>query len=286
MDSVNEKTFENGQVCLLVDNGSLHPDAILALRRVAEKLSERTGMETEAVGLLHSSKVGAGELEGVPGQTLESCLRRYSARGKTGFVVLPFFLGLSRGITDWLPRKLGELRNDFPELRVSSAPCLSVDGGEEILAEIVTQSVDRTVKSEGLDRPLVVFVDHGTPEPEVNAVREGVGVQVSDLLRGKISRLLTCAMERRPESEYDFNEPMLENLLLDESMVPDGDVVVALFFLSPGRHAGKNGDVEKTCERVKGIRPELRVHITQPFGEHPRLLDLLEQRLQDALDSC
>ncbi|SVE00071.1 uncharacterized protein METZ01_LOCUS452925, partial [marine metagenome] len=127
MDSVNEKTFENRPVCLLADNGSLCPDAVLALRRVAEKLAERTGMVTEAVGLLHSDKVGAMDLADIPGETVETCLRRRLADGDGDFLILPFFLGSSLGVTDWLPKRIAEFREEFPDLRIKLASCMAID---------------------------------------------------------------------------------------------------------------------------------------------------------------
>jgi len=54
MDFVNEKTFEESPVCILVDNGSLKPGAILALRRVSEQLAFRTNSAFNAAGLHHS----------------------------------------------------------------------------------------------------------------------------------------------------------------------------------------------------------------------------------------
>ena len=176
MDSVNEKTFENRPVCLLADNGSLRPDAVLALRRVAEKLANRTGMETEAVGLLHSDKVEAVDLAGVPGETVEACLRRCLADGDGDFLILPFFLGPSLGVTDWLPKRLAEFREEFPDLRLKLGACLASDReGEEILSGVVCDRVRELSHREGLKDPFVACVDHGTPVSEVNQVRERVG---------------------------------------------------------------------------------------------------------------
>ena len=286
MDSVNEKTFENRPVCLLADNGSLRPDAILALRHVAEKLAQRTGIETEAVGLLHSNKVGAAYLDGVPGETVETCLRRRLAEGESDFIILPFFLGPSLGVTDWLPKRLGVFQNEFSDLRVKLASCLAIDReGEEILSGVVADRIREVSCRVMLKRPFVAFVDHGTPVSEVNQVRERVGERVRALLGEEVAGLWACSMERRPEPDYAFNEPLLETLLRDETAVPSGDVVVAQFSLSPGRHAGAGGDVDEICREAERVRPGLRVHLTEPLGEHPLVLDLLEQRFRQAIDA-
>ncbi len=280
------KTFENRPLCLLVDNGSLDPSAILALRRVARRLEVRTGMETEAVGLKHSDKAEIAELEDAPGETVDTSLQGRLAAGSRDFLFLPFFLGPSQGITDWLPRKLEELREQFPDLRAKVAGSLAGKGeGDECLARAVSERVREIIADEGLCRPVVALVDHGTPVPEVNRARERVGERVRELPGEDVAGLRTCSMERRPEPDYAFNEPLLATLLRDESAVPSGDVVVAQFFLSPGRHAGKGGDVSEICREAEEVRPRLRLHLTEPLGEHPLLLDLLEQRLRESLDA-
>ncbi|SVD47506.1 uncharacterized protein METZ01_LOCUS400360, partial [marine metagenome] len=102
---------------------------------------------------------------------------------------------------------------------------------------------------------------------------------------GEVAGLRTCSMERRPGPEYAFNEPLLENLLCDEATVPERDVVAALFFLSPGKHAGAGGDVEAICREAEKARPGLRTFLTEPLGEHPLVLDLLEERWGECLDA-
>ena len=136
-----------------------------------------------------------------------------------------------------------------------------------------------------MEDPFIAFVDHGTPVTEVNQVRERVGERVRKLLGEEVAGLRTCSMERRPGPEYAFNEPLLETLLRDEPAVPLGDVVVVQFFLSPGRHAGKGGDVDQICREAERVRPGLRVHLTEPLGEHPLVLDLLEQRFLQVIDA-
>ena len=64
-----------------------------------------------------------------------------------------------------------------------------------------------------------------------------------------------------------------------------GSVVVCQFFLSPGRHAGPNGDVASICRKAEEARPGLRTFITKPLGDHPLILDLLAERLQECLDA-
>jgi sirohydrochlorin ferrochelatase len=57
-------------------------------------------------------------------------------------------------------------------------------------------------------------------------------------------------MERREGPEYDFNEPLLENVF-DMPGLRTGDVIVVPLFLSAGRHAGDNGDIADILQDVR-----------------------------------
>ncbi len=286
MDFVNEKTFEKSPVCILVDNGSLKPGAILALRRVSEQLAFRTNLDFHAAGLLHSDKVDAAHLDGRPARVFVETMQELLKEGHRDFLILPFFLGPSLGIVDWLPQKLEVFHNNFHGLKVKVASSLFGDGvGAEPLASAIRDRVGEVVQREGLRLPFVALVDHGTPAIVVNEVRERVAEIAESLLGREVSGLASCSMERRAEPEYDFNDPLLANLLQDRKVVPAGDVVVALLFLSRGRHAGTGGDVEVICEEVRRDRDDLRTFLTEPLGEHPAIVDLLEQRVRECLDA-
>jgi sirohydrochlorin ferrochelatase len=286
MDFVNEKTFEKSPVCIFVDNGSLKPEAILALRRVAKQLAFRTNLDFHAAGLLHSDKVDASHLSDRPARVFVDTMQELLEEGHRDFLILPFFLGPSLGIVDWLPKKLEVFHNNYQGLKVKVAPSLFGGGvGAEPLATVINDRVVDVVQREGLRRPFVALVDHGTPAIAVNEVRERVAEISESLLGDKVAGLASCSMERRTEPEYDFNDPLLVDLLQDRNVVPAGDVVVALLFLSPGRHAGTGGDVEMICEEARRDRSDLRMFLTEPLGEHPATVDLLEQRVRECLDA-
>jgi sirohydrochlorin ferrochelatase len=130
--------------------------------------------------------------------------------------------------------------------------------------------------------PQVALVDHGTPVEPVNRVRNAVARQLADLLGTEVSTVVASSMERRAGAEYDFNEPLLENVDQIEALI-GGDLIVALFFLLPGRHAGAAGDVAQICDALLERKVFSRVEMTPLLGEHPVLLDILADRLQVAL---
>lgn len=266
--------MEDGKDCvILLDNGSLRAAAAMQLRALASGLSEVLGLQVHPVSLLHSSKVDESELGGVAADTLMPFLRKKREMGVNRFRIVPLFFGPSEAITRYLPERVEALRiAGWVELEVVLAEPLAVDvAGVQVVAEILCELVGEVKAKRGWDEPRVVLVDHGTPVAEVNAVREQVAEALGGLLGSEVTG---CAMERREGAEYDFNEPLLENLL--GSAGCDGDVVVAMMFLSPGRHAGEGGDVWEICEQACLRCDGLRVAMSGLISDRPQtLLDLL-----------
>ena len=268
----------------LIDNGSLRADAVWALRGLAAQLSERSGVLVEPVSLLHSSKVPSAALGGVAAQVVKPTLRRLVQAGERTFVFVPLFLGPSRAISDYLPQLITEARELAPDLNVVVADTLAgrnMDAPDKRLAEMLVAHVRQAMQQSILSQPKVAMVDHGTPAPEVNRVRNSVAAQMAELLQQDV---LACSMERRDGAEYDFNQPLLEQVDQLDGWGTAADVVLALFFLLPGRHAGADGDVAEICDGLTARGAVKSVVRTALLHEHPRLLDLLADRLAAALD--
>jgi len=295
---------------LLVDNGSLEPAAVLALREVAGRLAEKVGRPIFPVSLAHSDKIPAAALGGdlcasvvgdwcisavgVPAQCVESFLRAQLASGEREFVILPFFIGPSRAVTHALPKLVEKLRGEFPDLRGRVAPVLHA-AGDDTLARILADRVhgalsetgDIVGQAETEKRVRVALVDHGSPAREVTAVRDEVAQQLAVLLSDdeRVAEVAACSMERRPGADYAFNEPLLETLLAREewrgSAAAQSLVIVAQLFLLPGRHAGQGGDITQICARAHEHSPTLHTVQTEPLVTHPLLVELIAQRLTE-----
>jgi len=269
----------------LIDNGSLRADAIVALRGMAAALSRRTGMEVEPVSLLHSNKVPAKDLGGEPARIVRPTLRTAIEAGARTFVFLPLFLAPSRAITDYLPELIEEARELAPELLAVVAKPLAgadVNVPDLRLAQILASHVRQTMARQGLSKPKVALVDHGTPVEAVNRVRNAVALQLEDLLGEAVTGVIASSMERRQGAEYDFNEPLLEGLGRVEGFA-GGDLIAAMFFLLPGRHAGKAGDIAMICDGLIRNGSYGRIEMTPLMTEHPGLLEILVDRLASAL---
>ncbi len=264
---------------LLVDNGSLEPAAVLQLRALADALGGRLGRTVEPVSILHADRVPAAQLGGRAAEVLEPALRRRLEAGISSFVLIPLFIGPTRALSEFVPLAVERLRPEFPALQVRVAePLQGANDGRlaRILADQVTAVLPADPATSGKVR--VAVVDHGSPVRAVAAVRDEVAAQLAACLRGRVAAVAPCSMERRPGPAYDFNEPLLGQLLATAPW-NQGQVVVAHLFLLPGRHAGPGGDIAQICEAAeRASGGNLRITRTGLLGDHPMLLDILHDR--------
>jgi len=251
---------------------------------MGEALARQIPARVEAVSLLHSSAVPESELDGQKARLLEPALDAHWSAGGGEVILLPLFFGPSAALTEYVPARLAALKTRWPEGRARLARPLvdpaAVD--DRRLAAALADAVRAVVRRERLDRPAVVLVDHGTPQPAVTAVREFLGGQLRRELHAEAAAVGTASMERREGEAYAFNEPLLARALRTPPF-STGDVVVALQFLSPGRHAGPGGDIATICEEARAESPALRTHMTEPLGAHPAVVEVLAERYREAL---
>lgn len=257
---------------ILMDNGSLEPAATLGLRRLAHMLGERIGEAVSPVSLLHSSAVPKEKIDGTPAEILEPALERRVVAGQSDFLIVPLFFGPSGALTDYLPKRLAHLRTKHPALNVQiAAPLFAV--GDDRLARILADHV----RALGSAARRVALVDHGSPAKAVTDVRNELSCQLAGQL-GPAFTVAPSSMERRAGADYDFCEPLLAKLLLKPGW-NTGDVIVAMQFLLPGRHAGPEGDVATICREAETASGgALHTTMTALVAEHPLLIDILADR--------
>ena len=202
--------------------------------------------------------------------------------GEREFTVIPFFFGPTGAILDYLPKRLAQLRKKFGDFAIHRIPFLydeTEETGNDGLVSILADNIRATMFRSQIVHPKVALVDHGSPLKSVTDVRNRISVLLQKHMGSEVAELSPASMERRPGEAYAFNEPLLENLLLQDGW-SDATVVISMLFLSPGRHAGPEGDVAAICARAESRSPELVTRMTDLVGTHPQIVELLATRLK------
>jgi len=271
---------------LLVDNGSYRPESTFSLRRIAAAVTEHSGHQVNPVSLLHSTKVDPADLDGIPAEIFEPYIKKQYEAGVRDFVVLPLFFGHSAAIYEYLPQRAMGMMEKRPDLKVRIAPCMVdlTDKSDTLVADVLAQLVREKAASEGLIKPAVTLVDHGTPRIAVNKVRNHLADQLKKILKDEASTVEASSMERREGDEYAFNEPLLENILGSEGF--KDNVILSMLFISPGRHAGPGGDIAEICEKAEEKNAGLTTYMSDLFATHDDIIPLLSKRLEQGLASA
>jgi len=263
----------------LIDNGSLEPAAHESLRAAAGSVGKRAGTRVEAVSWRHSGRIPPGALEGGPAWTLAPWVRTRASEGEREFVFVPFLICPQGAIGSRLRRDLEALSDELGGFDFSFTDGL--DAGTA-LAEIVADLVREAAAAKGLGRPAVIVVDHGGPSGVSGAVRDRVADAARARLGGSIGPLAAASMEAPDGPESGFSRPLLCDALAAPGF-DSGDVLIAPLFLSPGRHAGPGGDLERAARAAQARQPALRCHFTGLVGSHPAAIELLSRALMEAL---
>jgi sirohydrochlorin ferrochelatase len=264
---------------VLIDNGSLEAAAHAALRAAARAIGEKAGAPVEAVSWKHSGRVPAQSLQGGPAQTLSPWIRAQVAAGEREFLFVPFFISPQGAIGSALRSDLGKLQEQTGGFEFSFATGLS---GGTALAGIITDRVRQAMARKGLMRPAVVIVDHGGPSTVSAGIRDRVADAARSALGSGVLSVTAASMESPDGPEFAFNQPLLAEVLSSPAHA-SADVLIAPLFLSPGRHAGPSGDLERIARAARERAPGLRCHFTELVGSHPIAIDTLAAALAKAL---
>jgi sirohydrochlorin ferrochelatase len=245
-------------IVALIDNGSLQQAAQLNLRAVAAALSTRTGVNVHAVSWKHSDRTPHSQLPALRSQpiwTLAPFIRAQLAAGENEFLFVPFFISAQGAIRSALRSDLEKLQQQLGGFSFAFTAGLAASGA---LGRIVAARVRQTIAIRGLRSPPVIVVDHGGPSPASAALRDSIARE--------IGASASASME-------GVHPPLLADELR-KSAYAGRDVVIALLFLAPGRHAGARGDVARICHAS-----HVRCHLTALVGDHPAVVDTLAAAL-------
>lgn len=279
----NEKKYSNATI-LLVDNGSTRANAAAQLRHLAESLGNKTGKKINAVSLKHSDRVSTDEvknkLSGIPARVFRDFMTEHLSAGQRNFILIPLFFGNSRALSSFVPDEKAELESEFGAFDIKMTEVLyPLPDGESLLVDILYEHALTSTKGSTKDAlKNLVLVDHGSPLPAVNAVRQHIAKALNAKFPDEINVAQT-AMERREGKEYDFNGELLEHYLNRIAESGETHATVLLLFLLAGTHAGEGGDIEQICDVVMKQHPDFKVSISPLISQNKKLVDCLEQRL-------
>jgi sirohydrochlorin ferrochelatase len=259
----------------LIDNGSLEPATHLNLRAVAAALAEKAGVQVAAVSWKHSDRVAAAALGGAPAWSLAPWMSAQVSHGESEFVFVPFFISPQGAIGSALRNDLEKLQRVFTGSRSFRFTFTEGLGDRGAIAGLVTERVRETISDANLRQPALLVVDHGGPSATSAAVRDSLARDVRSLLGQEIGSLAAASME-------GAHPPLLADQLGIRGF-DRGDVVVAPLFLSPGRHAGADGDIVRICRAAEARFPSLRCHLTGLVGTHPNVVAPLALALRKTL---
>lgn len=119
----------------------------------------------------------------------------------------------------------------------------------------------------------MIIVDHGSRRAQANQLLHTIAQQLQETSG---SRFLTVQ-----PAHMELAEPSLETAFSKCLIQGATEIVVSLFFLSPGRHA--TSDIPDMIAEIQKRYPGLRIVVTDPLAPDPRLNHLLLHRAEEAL---
>lgn len=116
----------------------------------------------------------------------------------------------------------------------------------------------------------ILLVDHGSRRREANELLE---------------RVTAAVAERRPEAfvccaHMELARPSIAEGIDACAAAGAEAVVVHPYFLGPGSHSSE--DIPRLVHAAAARHPGLRVRISEPLGLHPKLVDVVLDRVDAA----
>jgi sirohydrochlorin ferrochelatase len=117
----------------------------------------------------------------------------------------------------------------------------------------------------------LLLVDHGSRREQANAVL----VEVAEILRRR------SAFAVIHYAHMEIAEPTIAQGF--DACVSDGaqEVIVHPYFLAPGSHY--NEDIPRLVAEAAARHPGVRWTITEPLGIHPKLCEVVLERVEAAV---
>ena len=116
----------------------------------------------------------------------------------------------------------------------------------------------------------LLLIAHGSRRPEANADLEFVAAALRERGRYPVVRV----------SYLELAEPNIETGGANCVEAGATDVILLPYFLSPGIHVVE--DLTAARDALAARFPQVRFRLAEPLGRHPLLVDVVEQRADEA----
>jgi sirohydrochlorin ferrochelatase len=119
----------------------------------------------------------------------------------------------------------------------------------------------------------ILLVDHGSRRAEANALLETVAADVRRRLPDRVVRI----------AHMEIADPTVAQGIAACAEAGAREIVIHPFFLGPGNHTSNS--IPQLVEAALEQHPDLRVTISDPLGPHPKLVDVILERIESASGS-
>lgn len=249
------------QTILVVGHGSRVPEAVDQFGRFVDALAARLDRPVSRCFLeLADPDMATG---------LTSAAQSAGTGGEV--IVLPLFLGAAGHQKNDVPASVQWAREQFPDVTFRYGTPLGYHAKlVELLDVRVRECLDAYDNALPPEQTSVLVVGRGSSDPSSN---------------GDIAKTAHLLFEKRPylSVEYAFQavaRPKIDEAVRRCKAMGAGQVVVAPFILFTGK---VNEDIRQVSERT-GEEVGLRVLQAHYLELHDLLLDVAEQRVQEAID--
>ena len=124
-----------------------------------------------------------------------------------------------------------------------------------------------------MGKKALLIVDHGSKRTEANDMLH----DVATMLREK------SGLEIVYFAHMELVEPSIQQGFDDCVSAGAKEVIVHPYFLSPGKHS--KVDIPRMVAEAAKRHPGVSFRVTEPLGLHPKIGDVIMDRVADSLDS-
>lgn len=118
--------------------------------------------------------------------------------------------------------------------------------------------------------PALLLIDHGSKRLAANEMLE----EIANLVRQQYPDTLVAI------AHMELAEPTLAQTVAELASQGAKHIIIHPYFLGPGRHATE--DIPNLAKEAAAQHPGITLEITEPLGLHPKIADIIMDRMAGA----